>query len=260
VTDRYDLDHIALAAVDTSDALRFLTGDLGGTITFGGQSIGFRPMQVFLGSDDGDGMPIELLEPWAVEKNDFLARFIARHGAGPHHLTFKVPSLVAALERIRSAGFHPVNIDLSNDEWKEAFLMPREAHGTVVQVAESQGHAETKAELLAHVRAHGPNEHPRWWVDPAPVTGKATLRRVVMRTPALPSAIGFFAGVLQGDIEHESDSRVELVWPGGARIALEHQPGASPGVDRLEVEGLARECTIIGTRLVPISTRAECAV
>ena len=49
VTDRYDLDHVALAAADTSDALRFLTGALGGTVIFGGQAIGFRPMQVWLG-------------------------------------------------------------------------------------------------------------------------------------------------------------------------------------------------------------------
>src|SRR6185295_10809258 len=110
VTDRYDLDHVALAASDTSDALRFLTGTLGGRVIFGGQAIGFRPMQVWLGTDGGDGMPVELLEPWAVDKNDFLARFVARHDAGPHHLTFKVPALAAALERVRATGFHPVNI------------------------------------------------------------------------------------------------------------------------------------------------------
>ncbi len=252
MSDSYDLDHIALAASDTADALRFLTGELGGTIIFGGQAIGFRPMQVWLGSDDGDGMPIELLEPWDVEHNDFLARFVARHGAGPHHLTFKVPSLAATVERVRSAGFHPVNIDVSDPEWKEAFLLPREAHGTVVQLAETHGHAETKAELLANVRAHGPNAHPRWWSDPAPATGKATLRRVVARTPVLAAAVGFFAGVLQGDIEHETDTRVDVVWPGGARIGLELHADAPPGIDRLEVEGLDGECTIVGTRLVPL--------
>src|SRR3954463_14942108 len=53
----FDLDHIALAALDTSDALRFLTGELGGTVIFGGESIGFRPMQVLLGSHDGAGSP-----------------------------------------------------------------------------------------------------------------------------------------------------------------------------------------------------------
>lgn len=252
MTDRYDLDHVALAAADTSDALRFLTGTLGGRVIFGGQAIGFRPMQVWLGSDDGDGMPIELLEPWAVEQNDFLARFVDRHGAGPHHLTFKVPSLADALARVRANGFHPVNIDVSDPDWKEAFLMPREAHGTVVQLAESHGHPETRAELLAYVAANGPNAHPRWWVDPLPAAGeRATLRRVVLRTPALAAAVSFFAGVLQGDIERETDRRVDLVWPRGARVGLELQPDAAPGVDRLEVEGLVQPATVVGTRLVP---------
>jgi len=251
VTDRYDLDHVALAAPDTSDALRFLTGDLGGTVIFGGQAVGFRPMQVWLGSRAGDGMPVELLEPWAVEKNDFLARFVARHGAGPHHMTFKVPDLAEAVARVRGAGFHPVNIDVSDPEWKEAFLMPREAHGTVVQLAESHGHPETRAELLDYVAAHGPNMHPRWWVDPLPATGHGTLRRVVLRTPSLPAALSFFAGILQGDVEDESPTSADLVWPRGARVRLETKADALPGVDRLEVIGLAAERTVIGTRFVP---------
>jgi catechol 2,3-dioxygenase-like lactoylglutathione lyase family enzyme len=250
----FDLDHIALAATDTSDALRFLTGELGGRVIFGGQAIGFRPMQVWLGTDDGDGMPIELLEPWDVERNDFLARFVAGHGDGPHHLTFKVSDFNAALARIRSAGFHPVNIDVSDPEWKEAFLLPREAHGTVVQIAESNGHPESRAELLAHVAQHGPNMHPRWWVDPLPARGpRALLRRVVLRTPSLPAAIGFFSGVLQGDVEQESDERVDLVWPGGARIGLALDTDAAPGVDRLEIEGLAEPRTMIGAQLVPLA-------
>jgi catechol 2,3-dioxygenase-like lactoylglutathione lyase family enzyme len=253
VTDSYSLDHIALAAPDTSEALRFLTGPLGGTVIFGGQSVGFRPMQVWVGTPDGDGMPVELLEPWNVDQNDFLARFVARHGAGPHHLTFKVPSLARALERVRAAGFTPVNIDMRDPEWKEAFLMPREANGTVVQLAESHGHPETRAELLSYVAANGPNMHPRWWTDPAPAEGApAHLRRVVVRTPSLSAGIALFAGLLQGDVERETDTRVELVWPRGARIALELHADAPPGVDRLEVEGLAEPCTVIGTRFVPV--------
>jgi len=248
----FDLDHVALAAADTSAALRFLTGPLGGTVIFGGQSVGFRPMQVWLGSPDGDGMPVELLEPWAVDRNDFLARFLARHGPGPHHLTFKVDDLFAALERVRDAGFHPVNVDLSDPSWKEAFLMPAEAHGTVVQLAESHGHPEGRAELLAQVAAHGPNQNPRWWSDPAPAQGApARLRRVVMRTPVLATAKEFFADLLGGAVERESDRRIELVWPRGARIALESHPDAPPGVDRLEVVGLGEPHTVIGTAFVP---------
>jgi methylmalonyl-CoA/ethylmalonyl-CoA epimerase len=252
VTLTFDLDHVALAANDTSDALRFLTGALGGTVIFGGQSLGFRPMQVWVGTQDGDGMPVELLEPWAADRNDFLARFVGKHGAGPHHLTFKVSSLDAALERVRGAGFHPVNINLDDPHWKEAFLMPAEAHGTVVQLAESHGHPESRAELLAHVAAHGADEQPRWWGDPTPAEGApARLRRVVLRTPMLPTAVEFFAGILGGEVEHESDQRVDLVWPRGARIGLEARPDAPAGVDRLEVEGLAVARTVIGTHFVP---------
>jgi len=252
MTAGYDLDHVAIAAADTSGALRFLTGRLGGTVIFGGQSIGFRPMQVWVGTADGDGMPVELLEPWAVEQNDFLARFVTRHGAGPHHLTFKVADLAAALERVRGAGFHPVNIDVSDPQWKEEFLMPSEAHGTVVQLAESHGDPETRVGLLEQVAAHGPHAHPRWWSDPAPADQPpAHLRRVVMRTPMLATAVEFFAGILEGDIEHESAERVDLVWPRGARIGLEQRSDAPPGVDRLEVEGLAEEHTVIGTHFVP---------
>ena len=249
----FDLDHVALAASDTADALRFLTGDLGGTVIFGGQSIGFRPMQVWLGTHDGDGMPVELLEPWAVERNDFLARFVAKHGAGPHHLTFKVQSLDAALERVRGAGLTPVNVDVSDPEWKEAFILPKEAQGTVVQLAESHGHPESRAELLRHVAAHGPNMHPRWWSDPSPPAGPpARLRRVVLRTPVLTDAAAFFGTMLEGVVERESAERVELAWPRGRRIALEQRTNASAGVDRLEVEGLHEERTLIGTRFVPV--------
>jgi methylmalonyl-CoA/ethylmalonyl-CoA epimerase len=253
VTIGFDLDHVALAALDTAPALRFLTGLLGGTVIFGGQSIGFRPMQVWVGTRAGDGMPVELLEPWATEQNDFLARFVAKHGAGPHHMTFKVKRLDDALERVRAAGLTPVNIDVSDPEWKEAFLMPKEAHGTVVQLAESHGHPDGRAEMLDHVAANGPNMHPRWWTDPAPPEGApARLRRVVLRTPVLPDALAFFAGTLEGVVEHESAARVDLVWPRGARIGLEQRSDAPAGVDRLEVEGLVAEHTVIGTRFVPI--------
>jgi methylmalonyl-CoA/ethylmalonyl-CoA epimerase len=251
-TDRYALDHVALAASDTSPALKFLTGRLGGTVIFGGAGPGFRPMQVWVGDHAGDGMSIELLEPWDTEHSDFLARFVARHGAGPHHFTFKVPDLMAAIDRLRGAGFGPVNIDLADPDWKEAFLLPREAHGTVVQLAESARTFGTRPEMLAHVRQHGPNEHPRWWVDPEPAWGApATLRRVVLRTPRLSSALGFFGGLLQGDVVAESDRVADLEWPGSARLRLELQSDATPGVDRLEIAGLDAPVEMIGTRFVP---------
>jgi methylmalonyl-CoA/ethylmalonyl-CoA epimerase len=250
--DRYHLDHVALAARDTGPAFRFLTSVLGGTILFGGQSFGFRPMQVWVGDASGDGMSIELLEPWEVERNDFLARFVERRGSGPHHMTFKVPDLLDAVERAREWGITPVKIDVSDPGWKEAFIMPADAHGTVVQLAESPTEFTTRAELLAYVHEHGPNEHPRWWPDPPAAEGPpAHFRRAVLCSRDLDATVSFFSEFLQGEIEAKRDGRVELVWPLGSRIAIESHPDASPGVDRLEIEGLVEPVEVIGTRFVP---------
>jgi catechol 2,3-dioxygenase-like lactoylglutathione lyase family enzyme len=249
-----DLDHVALATRDVGDALGVLVGELGGTVLFGGQSVGFRPMQLRLG-DATEGMNVELLEPWDVERNDFLERFLSRHGDGAHHLTFKVDDLVAALERVRAAGYQPVNIDLSDPAWKEAFLHPREAHGTVVQLAEAHGDWGTLGEQVERARREGADGHPRWWPDPPPLGDRAVfLRRVVVGTPSLTATLGFFAGLLQGNEVAGGEGWVELAWPGGGRVKLEHRPGRPPGVDRLEADvvgdGPVGERTIAGTRLL----------
>jgi catechol 2,3-dioxygenase-like lactoylglutathione lyase family enzyme len=209
-------------------------------------------MQVRLG-DATEGMTVELLEPWDTDRNDFLERFLTRNGEGPHHLTFKVPDLGTALERARSAGFAPVGIDMSDPEWKEAFLHPREAHGTVVQLAEAHHDFGTRADLLEHVRTHGPDGHPRWWPDPPPPgSQRGLLRRVVVTTPSLPATLGFFAGLLGGQEVAAGEGWVELAWPGGGRVKLEHRPGTAPGIERLEgdVDGEPAEHLVAGARLL----------
>ena len=166
-----------------------------------------------------------------------------------------MPDLSAAIEqRLRGAGFRPVNVDLSDPEWKEAFLFQREAH--------RRGRpTRPNGEGLRHPRRpHGPGgrarpEHaPRWWrrirARSRPWSaGEAAPHRV--RTPNLPSALGFFSGLLQGTVTAEGDGHADLEWPGNARLRLELQPDATPGVDRLEVIGLTAPIELIGTRFVP---------
>ena len=98
-------------------------------------------------------MGLELTAALGVDEggHEILARFVARHTEGPHHLTFKVPDIRAAIERFRTSGFTPVNINLSDPEWQEAFILPRQAHGTVVQIAQSP-HDTDRARKIG--RAH----------------------------------------------------------------------------------------------------------
>jgi catechol 2,3-dioxygenase-like lactoylglutathione lyase family enzyme len=245
-----DLDHVALAAADTAPAMRFLTGVLAGTVLSGGQAFGFRPVQVLVGDRSG-GMKIELLEPWDTERNDFLARFVARNGAGPHHLTFKVDDLDAALDAARSAGFTPVGIERSDPRWQEAFIHPREAHGTVVQVAHTNEGAD-RAEWLEYVEANGPSGEPIWWVDPEAPTGPTTyLRRVVLGAPEPRALLPLYAGLLGGEQIVDDNDGVELTWPGDGCVRIERRPDSPPGVDRLEVEGLAAPTSVVGTWFTP---------
>jgi catechol 2,3-dioxygenase-like lactoylglutathione lyase family enzyme len=247
-----DLDHVAIATDDIDAALATVVGELGGTIFSGGDGYGFRWVQVRIG-DGLDAMTVELLVEWLPEQNDFLARFLAKHGPGQHHITFKVPDLAATLERVRTAGFQPVGVDLRDPSWKEAFLQPREAHGTVVQLAQVHPDHPGTPQLVKAAEAGEAFFEPEWWPKPPPrATPRGRLRRIVLSTPSLPAAIGFFAGLLDGEIIDEDETFTELVWPGSGRIRLEQHRDARPGFLRLEGDapGGADALTISGAPFV----------
>jgi methylmalonyl-CoA/ethylmalonyl-CoA epimerase len=243
-----DLDHVALAATDAAAPLARFVAELGGTVLSGGQFRGFRPVQVRVG-DARRGMTVELLEPWDTIENDFLVRFLAGHGDGPHHLTFKVDDFDAALERVAATGRTPVGVNRADPNWMEAFLLPREACGTVVQLAAQRDASPDVATRFAEVEAHGPIGEPWWPPLPASAAQTAVLERVVVRTPDLDEARGFFVDLLTGAEESAGPGALELRWPGGGRLRLEADH-PSAGIDRLELAGDAPERILAGTRVV----------
>ncbi len=229
-----DLDHVALAVPDVQPHLDVVVGELGGKVRGGGTSNGFRAMQIALGD-----MSIELIEPHAADRNDFMARFLARHGPGPHHLTFKVPDLAAEIERLRSLGYQPVQIDLETVFWKECFLTPDVAHGTVVQVAQSGEDDPTVLEMLGGA---SPPWWTQWWQDPPPPADQPSrLLHVGYGSPDPAATRAFFQEALGGEPDGSA-----IRWPGGGRIVVEERAGR-PGIDRLVLDrGPAR--TLAGTR------------
>lgn len=151
VSDEVTLDHVAHAAGRWQDLWGRYAVDFGAEWVSGGTSRGFAPGQLRF----RNGARLEMLMPWDVHVDDFLARFLDRSGSGPHHLTFKVGDLGAALDEVRQAGFEPIGVDLSNPEWMEAFIHPKQATGVVVQLAESAESADS------------PRDDPSW-ATPAP--------------------------------------------------------------------------------------------
>jgi len=245
VSGTCDLDHVALAVRDAGPPMGVLVSELGGTLVSGGDAAGFRAMQIRMG-DLHKGMTVELLEPWNVKRSEFLVRFLDRRGEGPHHLTFKVPDLAAELGRLEGIGLRPVGVDLSNPMWREAFLLPRDSHGTVIQIAESE---VWRFELAWESARAGEPVGSRWWpTPPRRGTVTAVLERVVMESRTVQFAAEFFVEVLGAEVSAHDVDMVELIWPGG-HIIIEEGPGE--GIVRLDLSGAGDLDRILaGTRIV----------
>ena len=136
---RLELDHVAVAVHSIKDALRLYRDALGGEYLMGAEGGDtWRWVQVrFPG-----GGKVELLEPLG---DGFLSRFLDRHGEGMHHMTFKTDDLRSAITHVEGLGYELVDVSLDDPHWKEAFLRPSHAHGTLIQLAQPAGSDEQAA-------------------------------------------------------------------------------------------------------------------
>jgi methylmalonyl-CoA/ethylmalonyl-CoA epimerase len=127
------LDHTAIAVRDLQAALP-LYRDLLGGVPSGYERISARGF-MWLTLRYPNAGQVELLAP--VGDSGFLHTFLARRGEGAHHMTFIVHDLRHAVERARAAGLRVVDEDYSEPRWREAFISPRSAFGTIIQLAQT---------------------------------------------------------------------------------------------------------------------------
>jgi methylmalonyl-CoA/ethylmalonyl-CoA epimerase len=126
---QFRFDHVAVAVRSIKPALKLFRDALGGEYLVGADQ-DWRWLQLRYPG----GGKVELLEPLS---EGFLTRFLEKRGEGLHHITFKTDDLDAAISHIRGFGYELVDVDLEDPNWKEAFFRPSQAHGTVIQVAQS---------------------------------------------------------------------------------------------------------------------------
>jgi methylmalonyl-CoA/ethylmalonyl-CoA epimerase len=215
------LDHIAFGVPDVAPVAELLAGHLGGRERSSGPGGGF----VFWQWEFAGGGAIEIIVPDGPP-GGFLHRFVAARGAGPHHVTFKVPDLHAALDRARALGYEPVGVDDRYAGWKEAFLHPKQAQGIVVQLAES--HPELESEDGGDfVRP----PFPRTRV--APETVKVV--GLLLSSRSEERALRQWQTLLGGALARGRD-RLVFGWPESPlRIAVRVQPDADEGPLALEL-------------------------
>jgi methylmalonyl-CoA/ethylmalonyl-CoA epimerase len=126
-------DHTAIAVRDIPSALP-LYRDLLGGVPSGYERISAKGF-MWMTLQYPNGSQVELLAPSG--EHGFLQTFLAKHGEGPHHMTFIVRDLRHAMERARAAGLRVVDEDFSEPRWQEAFISPRSAFGTIIQLAQT---------------------------------------------------------------------------------------------------------------------------
>jgi methylmalonyl-CoA/ethylmalonyl-CoA epimerase len=126
-------DHVAVAVHSVKAAVPLFRDALGGEYLMGGDINGQWRWVQFRYPGGGK---VELLEP--LDDEGFLARFLERYGEGLHHVTFKTDDIEAAIAQVEATGYELVDKSLENDWWKEAFLRPSGAHGTLIQIAQSK--------------------------------------------------------------------------------------------------------------------------
>jgi methylmalonyl-CoA/ethylmalonyl-CoA epimerase len=126
------LDHTAVAVWSFESVLPFYRDLLGGEVVVERDvpTSSYRFLQLRY----PNGAQVELIAP--LGESGFLHDFLAKRGEGPHHLTFIVADLKAAVAAAREAGYRVVGESYDSPNWKEAFVSPRDLHGTLVQLAQ----------------------------------------------------------------------------------------------------------------------------
>ncbi|HEY7435797.1 MAG TPA: VOC family protein [Methylomirabilota bacterium] len=231
------LDHIAIALPRIADAPAVLEAVLGGVPSLSRPSGAFR----WASWTYADGGCIEILEP--MGSDGFLHRFLAAHGPGVHHVTFKVPDLGATCRRAEGLGYDIVGRDESDPAWKEAFLHPKQALGIVVQLAE----------VSPAPTSRDPGDVPPERPGAPPPVRVLGLR---MRAHSRERALTQWHDILEAHAEERPGGGLAFHWPDSPMwIVVEVDPAAAEGPLAVELasdrvlSGLEAASARLGIRL-----------
>ncbi len=149
-------DHVAVAVPSIEEAAVRWRDGLGGAWCSPkhGEAGGFATQQLRFNG----GAKLELLEP--TDPTGFAATFLERFGSRIHHVTLKVPDVLAATDEVRAAGYDVVDVNTEHEDWHEAFLRPSQVGGFIVQLAWSPLTVEQWAAQLGSVPEPEPTTGP----------------------------------------------------------------------------------------------------
>ncbi len=125
------INHLAVVVDDVNKALKFWNEALGLPLGKVERNEREEVEIAFLPLDSGE---IELLAP--INETSGVAKYLAKRGAGLHHVCIEVPDIEATMQRLKSHGVELLNdVAKSNDEGtRYCFVHPKSAFGVLVEL------------------------------------------------------------------------------------------------------------------------------
>jgi len=125
------INHIAVVVEDVNTALNFWQNALGLPLHHVEHNEGEQVDIAFLPVGDGE---IELIAPF--NETSGVAKYLAKKGAGLHHLCIEVDDIAAALKQIISAGAEMINETPKTrpDGTLYAFVHPKSTGGVLLEL------------------------------------------------------------------------------------------------------------------------------
>jgi methylmalonyl-CoA epimerase len=125
------IDHIGIAVGDLDQSLAFFRDALGLELDAPEDVPAQRVRAHFLQAGEA---AVELVEPTSDDSP--IAKFIAKRGAGIHHLALRVDDIVAALAELKAKGVRLIDETPRAGAHNSlvAFIHPSSAHGVLVEL------------------------------------------------------------------------------------------------------------------------------
>lgn len=130
------IDHIGVAVEDIDAAVALYEGSFEMSLAHR-ETVESQGVEAVL-LDVGEGH-VELLRPLGPETP--VGKFIAKNGAGLHHVAYAVEDIDATLQRLDAAGLKLIDREprVGIRESRVAFLHPRSTGGVLTEIVEPAG-------------------------------------------------------------------------------------------------------------------------
>lgn len=127
------INHLAIVVEDMPAALSFWRDALGLPLGKVERNTGEEVDIAFLPLGESE---IELLAP--INETSGVAKYLAKRGAGMHHLCIEVDNIAATMERLRTHGVELINDTpkAHPDGTQYAFIHPKSAFGVLLELYE----------------------------------------------------------------------------------------------------------------------------